>query len=123
ELNETSKILHKSTNNTFIILDELGRGTSVKDGQAIATAVLNYLKDKGCTLIFSTHYFKIVDMITNVNKGFMDVELMNDEVIFKYKLVNGVSNDSMGISVANLANIPNEVIKNALSYKNKLLNK
>ncbi|RVD90917.1 hypothetical protein TUBRATIS_26570 [Tubulinosema ratisbonensis] len=119
ELNETSKILRKATENTFIIMDELGRGTSVKDGQAIATAVLNYLKKKDCTLIFSTHYFNIVDKVIGVNKGYMDVELFENEVIFKYQLVNGVSNDSLGISVASIANLPNEIIKKALFYKNK----
>lgn len=123
ELSETAKILKKSTKNTFVIIDELGRGTSISDGEAIAKSVLEYLNNIGCTLFFATHYHKMIAGIEGVIKGYMNYEISNDNIIFHYKLVNGISYDSHGISVAKMANVPIKIIERAKEIRKIMLNK
>ena len=95
ELIETSLILANCTQDSFLIIDELGRGTSTYDGSAIVYAVLKYLSTvKRCRMLFSTHYNFII-------------------TTFLYKLVDGVCPDSFGINVARLANIPEDVLTRA----------
>jgi DNA mismatch repair protein MSH6 len=65
ELEETSKMLKYATNQSIIILDELGRGTSTFDGYAIAFAVLKHLETMDCRVLFSTHYHKLTDEFNN----------------------------------------------------------
>ena len=122
ELIETSLILSNCTQDSFLIIDELGRGTSTYDGSAIVYAVLRYLSDvKHCRMLFSTHYNFILASFKNhpsISTGYMSylVEKGNDGeeiVTFLYKLVEGICPDSFGINVARLAMIPEEVLGRA----------
>lgn len=112
ELLETASMLTSATRSSLVALDELGRGTSTSDGQAIASSVLeHFVRGVQCRGMFSTHYHRLaVDyqsdpkvslchMACQVRKG--DVGL--EEVVFLYKLTPGACPKSYGINVARLA--------------------
>ena len=121
ELIETSLILSNCTEDSFLIIDELGRGTSTYDGSAIVYAVLKYLSHiKRCRLLFSTHYNFIIASFVNdpsISTGYMSYLLEQvdgqDRVTFLYKLVEGVCPESFGLNVARLSNIPESVLVRA----------
>jgi DNA mismatch repair protein MutS len=117
EMEETANILNNATENSLVIMDEIGRGTSTFDGLSIAWAVAEYLhdlKDKGVKTLFATHYHELTELaqtkprVKNFN---IAVKEWNDEIIFLRKLVAGGTNRSYGIQVARLAGIPDQVIK------------
>ena len=122
ELVETSLILANCTQDSFLVIDELGRGTSTFDGSAIVYAVLKYLSNvKHCRMLFSTHYNFIITSFLNhhsISTGYMSYLLEKGQdgeemVTFLYKLVEGICPDSFGINVARLANIPEVVLQRA----------
>jgi DNA mismatch repair protein MutS len=117
EMQETANILNNATENSLVIMDEIGRGTSTFDGLSIAWAVAEYLhdlKEKGVKTLFATHYHELTELsrtkprVKNFN---IAVKEWNDEIIFLRKLVEGGTNRSYGIQVARLAGIPERVIK------------
>jgi len=119
EMQETANILNTATENSLVVMDEIGRGTSTFDGLSIAWAVAEYLhdlKDKGVKTLFATHYHELTELartkprVKNFN---IAVKEWNDEIIFLRKLVAGGTNRSYGIQVARLAGIPEAVIKRA----------
>jgi len=119
EMEETANILNNANEQSLVIMDEIGRGTSTFDGLSIAWAVAEYLHDlnqKGVKTLFATHYHELTDLaqkkhrIKNYN---IAVKEWNDEIIFLRKLVEGGTNRSYGIQVARLAGIPEHVIKRA----------
>ncbi|MEJ2165956.1 MAG: DNA mismatch repair protein MutS [Desulfobacterales bacterium] len=119
EMQETANILNNATENSLVIMDEIGRGTSTFDGLSIAWAVAEYLhdlKDKGVKTLFATHYHELTELsrtkprVKNFN---IAVKEWNDEIIFLRKLAEGGTNRSYGIQVARLAGIPERVIKRA----------
>ncbi|EKM57980.1 uncharacterized protein PHACADRAFT_116507 [Phanerochaete carnosa HHB-10118-sp] len=119
ELDECCKILREATPRSLVILDELGRGTSTYDGMAIAGAVLHQLATHTLSLsFFATHYGSLTDDYAyhpNIRNMHMatHVDDENRELIFLYKLVEGVASSSFGTHVANLAGVPQEVIQRA----------
>ncbi|WUR02643.1 DNA mismatch repair protein MSH6 [Vairimorpha necatrix] len=117
ELNETCHILKNATNRSLVIMDELGRGTSTKDGECIARAVLKKLEEIKCRVLFSTHYHNLILM--KYSHGFMNTMIKGGRVVFLYKLKEGRCEDSNGVYVAKLAGVPEEIIKRAEVYKNK----
>ena len=119
EMQETANILNNATENSLVIMDEIGRGTSTFDGLSIAWAVAEYLhdlKNMGVKTLFATHYHELTELaqikprVKNFN---IAVKEWNDEIIFLRKLVEGGTNRSYGIQVARLAGIPERVIKRA----------
>ncbi len=119
EMEETANILNHATENSLVIMDEIGRGTSTYDGLSIAWAVAEYLHDahqKGVKTLFATHYHELTELahqkkrVKNYN---IAVKEWNDEIIFLRKLVEGGTNRSYGIQVARLAGIPLTVVDNA----------
>ncbi|KAI9069848.1 DNA mismatch repair protein Msh6 [Trametes sanguinea] len=119
ELDECCKILRDATPKSFVILDELGRGTSTFDGMAIAAAVLHELATHTLSLsFFATHYGSLTDDFSyhpNIRNMHMET-LVDDEkreLVFLYKLVEGVANSSFGTHVANLAGVPLPVVERA----------
>jgi DNA mismatch repair protein MutS len=119
EMQETANILHNATQNSLVIMDEIGRGTSTFDGLSIAWAVAEHLHDlkgTGVKTLFATHYHELTELARSkprVKNYNIAVKEWNDEIIFLRKLVEGGTNRSYGIQVARLAGIPNPVILRA----------
>ena len=116
EMWEVSNILKNATNNSLILLDEVGRGTSTYDGLSIAWSVIEYIcntkKLKSKTL-FATHYHeltKLEGMINGVKNYSVAVKEIGNEIIFLRKIVPGGADQSYGIEVAKLAGLPMKVI-------------
>lgn len=119
EMNEVSTILKNATENSLIILDEIGRGTSTFDGMSIARAVLEFVvkkKSLGAKTLFATHYHELTameGMLDGVNNYSIAVKKRGDDITFLRRIVHGGADQSFGIEVAKLAGIPNSVIKRA----------
>ncbi|KAH8113753.1 DNA mismatch repair protein Msh6 [Phellopilus nigrolimitatus] len=119
ELDECCKILREATPQSLVILDELGRGTSTYDGMAIAGAVLHQLATHTLPLcFFATHYGSLTDDFAyhpNIRNMHMSTIVDDEkcELVFLYKLVEGVASSSFGTHVANLAGVPMDVVKRA----------
>ncbi|KAK0501656.1 muts domain V-domain-containing protein [Armillaria luteobubalina] len=119
ELDECCKILRDATPKSFVILDELGRGTSTYDGMAIASAVLHELATHTLPLsFFATHYGSLTDDFRyhpNIRNMYMStiVDEEKRDIVFLYKLIDGVATSSFGTHVANLAGVPLEVVERA----------
>jgi len=117
EMNETASILNNATENSLIILDEIGRGTSTFDGVSIAWSVAEYIYNHSkARTMFSTHYHvlnKLAEKFSRIKNYNIAVREVKGEVVFLHKLVQGGTDESYGIHVAKLAGLPNEVIKRA----------
>jgi len=117
EMTEISNILHNATSNSLVLIDELGRGTSTNEGFSLAWSCSRYLinKNKSMTLL-STHFFELtkLELIEKYVKNFHFTAIESDfHIAFLYKIKNGVSKKSYGISVAALSGLPDVVIKSA----------
>lgn len=114
EMNELSQILNNSTSKSFILLDEVGRGTSTFDGISIAQSTIEYIsKNIKCHTLFATHYFELIELenkFSNIENYKVEIEENNEDITFLRKVVKGYSTKSYGIQVAKSVNIPNEVI-------------
>lgn len=123
EMIETSAILTQSTHKSLIILDEVGRGTSTYDGVAIAWSVLEHIHDKiRARCLFATHYHELTSMesiMPALRKYTVDIEESNNKILFLYKIIKGVTDRSYGVHVAQIAGLPQSVIRRA----NELLQK
>ncbi|MEM7617273.1 MAG: DNA mismatch repair protein MutS, partial [Pseudomonadota bacterium] len=126
EMSETAAILNQATNRSFVILDEIGRGTATYDGMAIAWAVLEYLHNNiKNRCLYATHYHELTDLdekLTNVTNYTADVEEWEDKVIFLHNIVPGKAKKSYGIHVAKLAGLPKNVIDRSYNILEKLTN-
>ncbi len=128
EMNETSYILNNITDNSFIILDELGRGTSTYDGMSIAWAILEFLANinKKIFTLFATHYHELTSLesdFPNISNFSVNVMEINDRLLFLRQIVKGPADKSYGIEVAHLAKLPEKVITRAKEILNKLENR
>ncbi len=120
EMDEASNILNNATENSLVILDEVGRGTSTYDGVSIAWALAEYLIKKiKVRTMFATHYHELLalsetnsDVVTNLSVQVEEDE-EKEEVVFLRKIVEGGTDRSYGIHVAKLAGLPDSVIKRA----------
>lgn len=119
EMTEASNILNNATDHSLVLFDELGRGTSTYDGISIAWAIVEYLhenKGSNARTLFATHYHELNEMqnhyprIKNYNVA---VKQIDGKVIFLRKLIEGGSEHSFGIHVAQLAGMPPSIIKRA----------
>ncbi len=119
EMTEAANILNNATPRSFIILDEIGRGTSTYDGLSIAWAVAEFIHNHpelGTKTIFATHYHELVDLagiLPRVKNFNVAVAEEGDRVIFLHKIVPGGTGRSYGIHVAQLAGLPKSVIVRA----------
>ena len=119
EMSEVASILASATENSLIILDEIGRGTSTFDGMSIARAVLEYVNDKkklGAKTLFATHYHEITEMeneISGVKNFNTSVKKRGDEITFLRRIVPGPADGSYGVEVAKLAGVPQAVVNRA----------
>jgi len=111
EMQETANILNRATSKSFIIFDEIGRGTATWDGMAIARAVLEFLDSFRPRTLFATHYHELTGIELNAVKNLtVEVQEYNNEIIFMHKIMPGVANRSYGIHVAQMAGMPATVI-------------
>lgn len=116
EMNELSNILHNATENSLIILDEIGRGTSTYDGLSIAWSVVEYLSQNsnmGAKTLFATHYHELTELegkFEGVHNYCISVKESGDDITFLRKIIKGGASRSYGIQVAKLAGIPEDVI-------------
>ena len=118
EMNEVAYILKNATKRSFIVYDEIGRGTSTFDGMSIARAIAEYTASSkiGAKTMFATHYHELTvleDRIPGVCNYSIAAKKRGDDVVFLRKIVKGSADDSYGIEVAKLAGVPNPVIKRA----------
>lgn len=116
EMMETAYILRHTTPKSLVILDEIGRGTSTFDGMSIAWAVAEYLYEVGSMVLFATHYHELAQLAISkkrVKNYNIYVKEDRGKIVFLRKLIPGASNHSYGIEVANLAGVPDRVIKSA----------
>ncbi len=119
EMVETATILHRATECSLVILDEVGRGTATDDGLAIAQAVVEYLHDRpdGTPLtLFATHYHELTTLsatLPRVMNRSVAVSEISDEVVFLYRIVDGGADRSYGVHVAGLAGLPPSVVSRA----------
>lgn len=117
EMTETANILNNATENSLVLMDEIGRGTSTFDGLSLAWACAAYLATtiKSLTL-FATHYFELIhlpDIHQTVANVHLDAIEHNDNIVFLHTVNEGPANKSYGLQVAQLAGIPKNVIANA----------
>lgn len=117
EMMEVATILRDATQNSLIILDEIGRGTSTYDGLSIAWAVVEYITDKtkcGAKTLFATHYHELTELeskIEGVKNYSIAVKEKGEDIIFLRKIIEGGTDESYGIHVAKLAGVPQAVVK------------
>ncbi len=117
EMVETAGILNQATQQSLVILDEIGRGTATFDGLSIAWATVEHLHEKvRCRALFATHYHEMTALaqrLRDVSNVTIDVKEWQDEIVFLHKLKPGAADRSYGIQVAKLAGLPAAVIKRA----------
>lgn len=126
EMSETANILNNATEQSLIILDEIGRGTSTYDGLSIAWAVVEYLathKEKRAKTLFATHYGELTDLAKKLSQIVNYHALVEENaagISFLHKIAPGIAPRSYGIHVARLAGIPLPVIARATTILSRL---
>jgi len=117
EMTETANILHNATQNSLVLMDEIGRGTSTFDGLSLAWACAEQLADKiQAYTLFATHYFELTSLpesIPELVNVHLDAVEHGESIAFLHAVQEGAANKSYGLQVAALAGVPNEVVKNA----------
>lgn len=112
EMSESAYIVKNATKNSFVVLDEIGRGTATHDGLAIAASIIEYLTTvlKSKT-IFATHYHEIDKIIKDQKIQYYTMEITETEekIIFMHRLIPGKAKGSFGINVAKMAGLPKVV--------------
>jgi DNA mismatch repair protein MutS len=117
EMSETSYILHHATENSLVLMDEIGRGTSTYDGLALAEACARHLAQSNrAYTLFATHYFELT-ALAEPGSGIANVHLdaieHGDKLVFMHAVKDGPANRSFGLQVAALAGLPRSVISQA----------
>ena len=124
EMQEVSHILKHATENSLVLLDEIGRGTSTYDGMSIAKAVVEYFdKNIHAYTLFATHYHELSDMASTSKKikNFtVTVKERGEEITFLRRIVPGCADRSYGIHVARLAGLPESLLKQASAILDNL---
>lgn len=126
EMSETAYILHHATDQSLVLMDEVGRGTSTFDGLALAQAIAEHLLQKNKSFsLFATHYFELTKLpeahATAVNMHLSALE-QGQDIVFLHHIEPGPASKSYGIAVAKLAGLPNRALKSAQKHLNDLEN-
>ena len=120
EMQEAAFILRNCTQRSFVIVDEIGRGTSTQDGMSIAYAIMKSLIEKGAKTLFATHYHELTMLdTTGIRLLTLDVREEKGSVTFLRKVKDGVANSSYGIHVARMAGVPATVVRDAKSFQGR----
>ncbi|WP_300362397.1 DNA mismatch repair protein MutS [Fusobacterium sp.] len=124
EMSEVANILNSATNRSFIILDEIGRGTSTFDGISIASAITEYIHDNiKAKTIFATHYHELTELGERLKRAAnfrIEVQEKDNKIKFLREIVQGGADKSYGIEVARLAGLPKEILVNSKKILNIL---
>jgi DNA mismatch repair protein MutS len=117
EMVETASILNQASERSFVVLDEIGRGTATFDGLSIAWAALEYLHEVNRSrVLFATHYHELTalaDKFPRAANATVEVKEWRDEIVFLYRVIAGAADRSYGIHVAKLAGLPSPVLARA----------
>ena len=127
EMTETASILRQATENSLVLMDEIGRGTSTYDGLSLAVSIADELAtERKCLTLFATHYFEITQLetvipqVANVHVAATNTQ---KDIVFLHEIQPGPANQSYGIAVARLAGVPQPVIRKARKILKDLENK
>ncbi|MFO1445991.1 DNA mismatch repair protein MutS [Bacillus sp. Bva_UNVM-123] len=124
EMLEARNAIVNATQNSLILFDEIGRGTSTYDGMALAQAIIEYIHDRiGAKTLFSTHYHELTileSQLLKVKNIHVRALEQNGKVVFLHKIKEGAADKSYGIHVAQLAELPHELIIRANEILNRL---
>ena len=117
EMSEVANILNNATENSLIVLDEIGRGTSTFDGLSIARAIIEYIANdiKAKTLV-ATHYHELIELehlIIGVKNYCVQVKEIGKDIVFLHKIAPGGSDKSYGVQVSRIAGVPDAVLRRA----------
>lgn len=117
EMLEANHAITYATQNSLILFDEIGRGTSTYDGMALAQAIIEYIHDRiGAKTLFSTHYHELTaleDELSRLKNVHVNAVEYNGRVVFLHKIKEGPADKSYGIHVAKLAELPDDLIRRA----------
>ena len=124
EMTEAANILHHATERSLVLVDEIGRGTSTFDGLALAWAIAGHLLEKnGSLTLFATHYFELTHLAeshSQVANVHLDAIEHHDHIVFLHAVEDGPANQSYGLQVAQLAGVPQPVLRAARKHLMKL---
>lgn len=124
EMVETAAILAQATPNSFVILDEVGRGTSTYDGLALAWAILESIHETNkCRCLFATHYHELTrlsESLDAMSLHHVRAKEYRGELVLLHELADGAADRSYGIAVAKLAGLPPQVLARAKSVLERL---
>jgi DNA mismatch repair protein MutS len=118
EMTESAKIIGQATSSSLVILDEIGRGTSTKDGMALAEAIALHFRDMpggGPRTLFATHFFELTKLAADprIINLHVEVQEWGEQLHFLHRIAKGPADKSYGIQVARLAGLPKSIIENA----------
>ncbi len=117
EMTEAAAIIHSATEQSLVLMDEIGRGTSTFDGLALASAIASHLHDKTRAFtLFATHYFELTELPVKHDRAFnMHVSAVEsgDDIVFLHELQPGPASRSYGVQVARLAGMPSSLLRQA----------
>ncbi len=124
EMTETATILNNATEQSLVLMDEIGRGTSTFDGLSLAWAAAHFMGETSCAFtLFATHYFELTALaqeLTSCGNVHLDATEHDGQLVFLHAVKPGPANQSYGLQVASLAGIPREVIRRAKVYLSTL---
>jgi DNA mismatch repair protein MutS len=123
EMTETANILNNATQQSLVIMDEVGRGTSTFDGLSLAWASAEHLAKLGSLTLFATHYFEMTELpelFEHTSNVHLTATEHDDHIIFMHSVQNGPANKSYGLQVGQLAGVPPAVIQSAKDKLNEL---
>ncbi len=120
EMTETATILNNATDQSLVLMDEIGRGTSTFDGLSLAWAAAHYMGEKARAFtLFATHYFELTalaDELPECCNVHLDATEHDGQLVFLHSVRPGPANQSYGLQVASLAGVPGDVIRRAKIY-------
>lgn len=120
EMQEAAHILRTATKDSFVIMDEIGRGTSTQDGMSLAHAFMKHLVKLNSKTLFATHYHELTLLdVSNVKLLTLAVEERGKDIVFVRKVVDGVANSSYGLHVAKLAGVPSPILREADKFQRR----
>jgi DNA mismatch repair protein MutS len=120
EMTETATILHNATEQSLVLMDEIGRGTSTFDGLSLAWAAAHFMGETANAFtMFATHYFELTALaqeLPTCSNVHLDATEHKGQLVFLHAVKPGPANQSYGLQVAALAGVPREVIRRAQAY-------